>query len=110
MTVTKIASNRPVYKELQQMIGGSIEHVLPKRLPHPYCMIVDEEGLLKKLPLNPFGSWLYQTDLHGQPIAGDILLMKDARIDGEYDIVGLSDEDTAFLTERFLKIKEAVLG
>lgn len=89
------------YRILQNLIGGSIEHVLPRRLPRPYCMLVDEEGLIKGLPLNFFGSYLYETDIHGQPIVGDILLAKDVEVNLGGDIVGLTDEDITVLQRTF---------
>jgi hypothetical protein len=90
-------TGQPSLQLMRDLIGGHIEHVLPKRLPGPYCMIVDEEGRLKGLPINWYASLLYETDIHGTPIVGDILLMKDAWIDGECDIVGLNDQDVEFL-------------
>lgn len=38
-------------------------------------MLVDEEGLLKPNKLNRIGSYLYKTDEHGCPIAGNILFV-----------------------------------
>lgn len=40
-------------------------------------MIVNEEGLLKDLPLNRAGSLLYGTQFHGSPIVGDIVIMAE---------------------------------
>lgn len=81
----------PLYKTVGTAVGGYIEHVKPARLRHPYCMIVNEEGRLLDLPLNPIGSFFYGTDQHGEPIAGNIVVMKDGYRDGERDIVGLND-------------------
>lgn len=83
----------PLFESMKPVIGGWIEHVHPRRLAAPYCMIVDEEGLLKGYGLNLVGSYLYETDKHGQPIVGTIVLMKDGYRDGEPDIVGLDDSD-----------------
>lgn len=78
------------YQFLQEQIGGHIEHVRPVRLyewlkkrnlPEHYCMLVDEEGLLKDLPFNPLGSYLYKTDQHGCPIAGPILIVQETEDD-----------------------------
>lgn len=81
----------PLYKTVGTAVGGYIEHVKPARLRHPYCMIVNEEGRLLDLPLNPIGSYFYGTDQHGEPIAGNIVVMKDGYRDGERDIIGLND-------------------
>lgn len=81
-----------------QAIGcDCIEVVHPKRLPHPYVMIIDESGALKELPLNPLASVLYETDKHGWPIMGTALLMKEAMTDEGPDIVSLNEGDVESL-------------
>ena len=81
----------PLYKTVGSAVGGYIEHVKPARLRHPYCMIVNEEGRLLDLPLNYVGSYFYGADQHGEPIVGNIVIMKDGYRGGEPDIVGLND-------------------
>ena len=81
----------PLYKTVGSAVGGYIEHVKPARLRHPYCMIVNEEGRLLDLPLNYVGSYFYGTDQNGEPIVGNIVIMKDGYRGGEPDIVGLND-------------------
>lgn len=93
----------PLYKTVGTAVGGYIEHVKPARLRHPYCMIVNEEGRLIDLPLNPIGSFFYGTDQHGEPIVGNIVIMKDGYRDGERDIVGLNDVEAE-------EIKNIILG
>lgn len=93
----------PLYKTVGTAVGGYIEHVKPARLRHPYCMIVNEEGRLLDLPLNPIGSFFYGTDQHGEPIVGNIVIMKDGYRDGERDIVGLNDVEAE-------EIKNIILG
>lgn len=83
----------PLYKTVGSAVGGYIEHVKPARLRHPYCMIVNEEGRLLDLPLNYVGSYFYGTDQHGEPIVGNIVIMKDGYRGGEPDIVGLNDSE-----------------
>ena len=63
------------------------------RLARPLCMIVNEEGRLLDLPLNHIGSFFYGTDQHGEPIVGNIVVMKDGYRNGEPDIVGLDDSE-----------------
>lgn len=91
----------PHYDIIREVVGGWYEHVLPRRLPQPYCMMVDEEGLLKSLPVNTLGSYLYQTDLHGSAIVGDIIILKDGYFAGERDTVGLTEEEARRLADRF---------
>lgn len=84
---------QPAYKSIGDAVGGYIEIVHPKRLGRPYCMIVNEEGLYHELPLNLYGSYLYCTEAHGNPIVGDIVVLKEGFVDGEPDLAGLSDEE-----------------
>ena len=66
------------YKAVQAAIGGMIEPVKTQRMwdyfHRPMLMLVDEEGHIKRLPLNRTGSWMYGADKHGCPIAGDFIL------------------------------------
>ena len=78
----------------ESQIGCDIpEFVHPMRLPCPYVMAIDESGLSKRLPMNPLGSWLYQTDIHGHPIVGDLLFFKDVMTsDGpSYDSLNVTE-------------------
>lgn len=104
MTVADIPA--PLYDGLGELLDGTPEHVRPKRLPPPYCMMVDDCGLVKYLPENPTGGYLYQTDKHGSPIAGDIYLMKEIPSGGSYDVAGLDDDDLAALLEYLSTIPE----
>lgn len=87
----------PLYESIGKTVGGWIEIVHPKLLPAPYCMVVNEEGLLLGLPMNPLGSVLYETFLHGNPIVGNLVLCKEGIVEGEHDLVGLDDHDIIFL-------------
>lgn len=99
----RLVDYAPPYDEIiREAVGGWYEHVLPRRLPRPYCMMVDEGGRLKDLPLNPLGSYLYQTDIHGDPIVGDIILLKDDLYAGEPDVIGMTEEEAHILADRFI--------
>lgn len=92
--------SEPVHRSIGDAVGGWIEVVHPKRLEYPYCMVVNEEGVLRKLPINSFGSFLYGTDTHGWPIAGNAVLMKEGyNSDGELDILGLNEQDIKYLCD-----------
>ena len=73
------------------------EFVHPKRLPRPYVMVVDESGLYHDLKINVVGSYLYQMDVHGCPIVGDILFMKNVMTSSGPDVAFLNDDDVAVL-------------
>ena len=96
----------PLYKTVGSAVGGYIEHVKPARLRHPYCMIVNEEGRLLDLPLNYVGSYFYGTDQHGEPIVGNIVLMKDGYRGGEPDIVGLNDVEAEQIKDVIIDLIE----
>lgn len=72
------------FRSIQKAIGGHFETVFTKQVSKFFggriLLLVDEEGRLKGLPLNPAGSWLYGTPVHGYPIVGDFIL---ACIQGE---------------------------
>lgn len=91
----------PNYDIIREAVGGWYEHVLPRRLPQPYCMMVNEEGLLHNLPINTLGSYLYQTYVHGSPIVGNIIILKEGYYQGERDVVGLTEEEARRLADRF---------
>lgn len=93
--------SEPVYKSIGEVImGGWVEVVYPKRLEYPYCMLVSGEGVILKLPINSFGSFLYGTDYHGDPMLGDIVLLKEGiNSDGERDILGLDEQDIKYLRD-----------
>lgn len=91
----------PLYKTVGAAVGGYIKRVKPRGLPEPFCMIVNEEGLLLELEENTLGSVLYGTPTHGQPIVGNIVLMKDGYRNGEPDIVGLEEKEIEMLGAAF---------
>lgn len=96
----------PLYKTVGSAVGGYIEHVKPARLRHPYCMIVNEEGRLLDLPLNYVGSYFYGTDQRGEPIVGNIVIMKDGYRGGEPDIVGLNDVEAEQIKDVIIDLIE----
>ena len=83
----------PLYKSLGKEVGGYIEVVHPRRLEAaPFVMIVNEEGRLEGLPLNTLGSFLYGAPIHGEPIVGNIIILQEGFVNGEWDIIGLDDD------------------
>lgn len=76
------------------------EIVRCRSLPFKYLMLVDDCGLLKSLPVNPVASELYGIRIHGCPICGPALIMREDFVDGEPDIVGMTEEDTAELVRK----------
>ena len=97
--VTVFEITEPLYKSMQNAVGGYIEIVRPKGLPHPYCMIVDEEGRLKNKLINEIGSVLYQTHMHSEPIVGDVAIVKEVDTEDGPDLCGLSESEVNYVLQ-----------
>lgn len=91
----------PLYESVAAVVGGLIERVTPRNLPHPYCMLVNEDGHRLRLRINPVGSFLYATYEHGWPILGTIVIMKTGMTPDGPDIIGLDAEEIENITEEF---------
>ena len=94
----------PLYKTIGEAVDGWIEIVRPGGLKSPYVMVVNEEGLIKELPINIAGSILYGTPAHGSPIVGNIVIMKEGWTDEGKDLLGLSDEEVVTLTNELVSL------
>lgn len=95
------------YREIRSVIGGHFEivhtHLMDAYFKDPsIVMLVDEEGLLKRLPMNVFGSLVYGAAEHGHLIVGDLIL---ARVVGE-DIT--APDDAEALKRKILQDFEAL--
>ena len=99
----------PLHRSCEDTLGGWIETVRPGGLDQPYMMLVSEVGLLHDLPLNKVGSFFYQTHIHGQPIVGNIILMKEGYRCGERDIVGMEEDEAEKLLDMVLKLPFGVV-
>ena len=90
------------HKSLREEVGGYVELVRTQKLLDYFktkvVMIVDEEGLVKNLPMNPMGCYFYDTDKHGNPIVGDVILGLLVGFD-----TGLGDRDAEQWMEKMLK-------
>lgn len=71
----------PTLEEEQKIVEGYIEMISI----HPFYMIVNEEGFIRKLPLNKEASKLYT-----RPIYGNVFVTK---IDGNGAMISLTDKD-----------------
>ena len=90
---------------LCELVGPTcelVERVCPRRLYDVFgmsndpdkgvVMLVDEEGLMKYLPVNEFGSWLYEMDIHGNPIVGHVLFVGTEYCENGIRFCGLPDD------------------
>ena len=65
------------FRAIQRAIGGRFETVHTQLMADYFkdpsvIMLVDEEGLIKELPLNPVGSALYRSVIAGDPIFAQV--------------------------------------
>ena len=87
MKTLKISANNEIsiidmnfddFRSIQKALGGHFETVHTEKMGNyfqgPVIMLVDENGYFKSLPLNRFGSWMYDMPRHGSPILGDVIL------------------------------------
>lgn len=91
-----------IYRECDCSI---FEVVHAKGLKSGFFMAVDEEGLFKETPfINPFASWLYGYQKHGNPIVGKAMILKEVMTDDGMDSALLDDDEAdlliAWLNER----------
>ncbi len=89
----------PLYTSASSLLGGGMERIAARRLERPYCLVVNGEGGMLDLPENKVGCYFYESEEHGYPIFGDILIMKDKWTSGGVDITGMDEEDIAVLME-----------
>ena len=75
-------------------------------LPGDIYLVVDELGKVCEKPkdVNVLASMLYPGTPHGDPIVGDVLIGKLGYVNGESDMVGLSDFELKILEEYFAAI------
>ncbi|MDF2881710.1 MAG: hypothetical protein K0R54_2267 [Clostridiaceae bacterium] len=123
MKVIKITTNNvisvvdiqePTLNDMQEQVGGFIETVRPFGLSlldvpgnRNLLMIVNEEGRCIRLDINKAGSSLYNDGINYpftgfEPIVGDILFMSEGFVNGEPDIIGLSDEQVQALISELI--------
>lgn len=98
-----------VNSQLYDLIGPKcdlMEHIMPKRLytvlgasnrPSKELgsctsMLMDEEACYHDLEVNVVASWLYESDLHGHPIMGNILVIGEYWGSDGVEFCGMSDE------------------
>lgn len=88
--------HEPLYLDVKETLGGYMEIVLPKHLPDPFILLVNETGLLQDLKLNILASWFYGSfDRFPSPpcIVGPVIIMKEVFTEEGPDIGGLDRGD-----------------
>lgn len=110
-------------KILRELIGPRCElyeRVMPRRLyaelggsnkieAEPgrcVSMLIDEEGLYHDLEVNVVGSYLYETDKHGYPIVGNILIVGEMWGTEGIDFCGIAENQFSVLFPRLKELTE----
>jgi len=102
-TMYKKEFGEPMHETVGKVLGGYVERVLPIYMPYQFCLLVDEEGKLKGKSINPVTSdWYSKYD----PLAGTVVVMKDGYVDGERDIVGLTEEECNQVIEEVVAMSD----
>ena len=88
---------------LHNLLDGFFEIVRPGNLPRNIVMLVDDDGMLKGLSINPLATILYRGRIFGKAI----LMREYLNADGEPDLTGLNDLD---LSRALSAIQRVLLG
>ena len=69
-----------------------------------YCLIVDDEGLMKDQPqMNNIASLLYGFLQHGQPIVGGAIIGKNLQTENGMETIGMSEQEAEELIKESLR-------
>lgn len=91
-------------QDMQMVVGGWID-IVPVYEKPELAMVVNDCGLVDRLPINMFASILYGVHVHGDPIAGNVLIMRYGidPVTQEPDVVGLQPGDEAAIRQLISK-------
>lgn len=132
MKMIKITTNNQIsvhdfpegsFGEQNQVLRGHIgpkcelyEHVMPKRLYNELhgsrqrgncvSMLVDEDGHYHELPENIVASWLYESDKHGYPILGNVLIVGEKCEGSVISFCGIPGDQFDLLFPQLRKLTE----
>ena len=73
---TQELDHRPTRKEAQEIVGGWIEFVKARSKNKTVTLVVDEEGKLKKKPVNKIITDSYGQSIYGGIIVGDTIVLE----------------------------------
>ena len=87
-TVERVAPRR-LYEEF----GYDLLYNMTVNQDNVVVMLVDENfGAKSALELNVIGSFLYETDIHGSPILGNVIFIGEHYTEDGIEFIGLSDD------------------
>ena len=101
--ILTVKVEQPLYKSIGSLVDGFIEIVRPINLPRPFVMVCNEDYCALELPENILGSFMYGSHIHGHPVQGNIVIMKERA----EDLEGLTEWEVNQLKDAFeKKLKE----
>lgn len=100
--------SQPLHESCGEGVDGIIEKVTPCGLSSLLCMLVNEKGQLRNLPINYIGSILYGAAIHGLPIFGNLVIMKNGATDDFLEVTGLEDRDMDYALPRLNNMAKAL--
>jgi len=105
-TMYKKDFSEPLFRSVGEVLHGNVEIVRPMGLPNPYVMLVNEEGKLRRLSMNPVGTLWYGYPQVRDIIVGNLVVMKEAFTDDGPDIVGLTNRECLNIIGRVSEITQ----
>ena len=75
-SITTYKDNEPLLDEAQKIVGGWVQHI---DLESHGCLLVDEEGKLKRKKVNPDATEIYNKLFDGFIVGNVIHILPDAR-------------------------------
>lgn len=74
------------FENMKEDVGGYVEQVRPRAFPADFTMFVNEDGHMKKLPVNTWATYFC-----GTAIVGDVVIVKEKKVMDGLDIASMSD-------------------
>ena len=94
-------------EEMQALVGGYIEML--RAASADYCMVINEEGKLKNLPINEIATAMAREDFLIFPndvVVGNVFFCKVSRKTGEF--VGLNTRSRVIILGRIARIRNVI--
>ena len=100
----QVVAPYPLWYAATELVGCEhIEGVHALGLALTGCLLlVDDSGRINDKPINPYASWLYGRDLHGNPVHGTAVLAADVMTDDGPDWAWLTQAEASEFAERML--------
>ena len=102
-----LTGSLPSWSEMRKLVGGHIEIARIDHIATDLILLVNEEGKVRGLPLNPVATACL-ADFDG--IAGPAVVCRDGIVDSESDCLHLSEEMARHLHAQLMDIYRRLWG